>query len=178
MPAVLHVKLERRALSCLEIPSPGFDSTSPSQNSSTDRNSERGGTGVLLLTKCSGPKAQSMQASCRFNCGTMTPFFISRVFEEHASPKCSLRSESVVPGQMGFQSFVDFWLAWDHRSAPSGVRYFFPVFDLHHNGRLTQVKLPCQHVHPPVWSPLSISPQARDHVIMCPNQPEMCTLPC
>jgi len=70
----------------------------------------------------------------------MTPFFISRIFEEHAAAKRSIPSAAAVPGQMGFQSFVDFWLAWDHRSAPFGVRYFFPVLDFHHSGKLTQVR--------------------------------------
>jgi len=72
----------------------------------------------------------------------MTPFFISRVFEEHAAAKHSTRFASAVPGQMSFESFLDFWLAWDHRSTSVGVRYFFPVLDLNYSGKLTQVQSP------------------------------------
>ena len=33
---------------------------------------------------------------------------------------------------MDLVAFTDFVLAWDHRSSPAAVRYFFPIFDLQH----------------------------------------------
>ncbi len=31
---------------------------------------------------------------------------------------------------MDLVSFTDFVLAWDHRSHPAAIKYFFPIFDL------------------------------------------------
>ena len=72
----------------------------------------------------------------------MSPLFIERIFEEHGAAKrsCGLQAAPAA-GEMSFTAFVDFLLAWDHRSLPAGVAYFFPVLDLCGCGRLTQVGL-------------------------------------
>jgi hypothetical protein len=31
---------------------------------------------------------------------------------------------------MDLISFTDFVLAWDHRSTPAAIKYFFPIMDL------------------------------------------------
>jgi serine/threonine-protein phosphatase 2A regulatory subunit B'' len=31
---------------------------------------------------------------------------------------------------MDLIEFTDFVLAWDHRSSPAAIKYFFPIFDL------------------------------------------------
>ena len=79
----------------------------------------------------------------------MSPLFIERIFEEHSAAKRSgslpgsgfraAPGEAPPAGEMSFTAFVDFLLAWDHRSLPVGVHYFFPVLDLCGCGRLTQV---------------------------------------
>ena len=32
--------------------------------------------------------------------------------------------------RMDLLEFTDFVLAWDHRSSPAAIKYFFPIFDL------------------------------------------------
>jgi hypothetical protein len=33
---------------------------------------------------------------------------------------------------MDLIDFTDFVLAWDHRSSPAAIKYFFPIFDTKH----------------------------------------------
>ncbi len=42
----------------------------------------------------------------------------------HALHVCARRDE------MDLISFTDFVLAWDHRSHPAAIKYFFPIMDL------------------------------------------------
>ena len=89
--------------------------------------------------------------------GTMTPLFVARLFEEHATAPCGLRpgpprgarqgaadpgGPAVNPssGGMPWEAFLDFLLAWEHRGSAAGVRYFFPVLDLRGRGYLTQAR--------------------------------------
>jgi hypothetical protein len=39
--------------------------------------------------------------------------------------------------EMDMMEFVDFVLAWDHRSHPAALHYFFSIFDLQHRVRGT-----------------------------------------
>ena len=94
--------------------------------------------------------------ACRFRMGTMTPLFVARLFEEHATapwgPNPGLpggaRQGSANPGSpasggrsgMRWEAFLDFLLAWEHRGSAAGVRYFFPVLDLRGRGYLTQAR--------------------------------------
>ena len=61
--------------------------------------------------------------ACRFSSNTMTPFFISRVFEEHASarPESSMSEEDEsYPHsslEMSLEDFSDFVLAWENRAS-------------------------------------------------------------
>lgn len=77
----------------------------------------------------------------------MTPFFISRVFEEHANTRpedSSLEEDesySRSSPEMSLEDFSDFVLAWENRASALGVKYFFPVFDTRHAGFITQVRL-------------------------------------
>lgn len=79
----------------------------------------------------------------RFSSGTMTSLFITRIFEEHAAVKQSSADGDAVGARKGmdFTSFLDFSLAWDHRSTPPGIRYFFPVLDMNGRGYITQVQI-------------------------------------
>lgn len=36
---------------------------------------------------------------------------------------------------MDLVAFTDFVLAWDHRSHPAAIKYFFPIFDLNQRVR-------------------------------------------
>ena len=94
--------------------------------------------------------------------GTMTPLFVARLFEEHATAPWAprpggARQGSANPGSqasdgrggMRWQAFLDFLLAWEHRGSAAGVSYFFPVFDLRGRGYLTQARTQPRVV--PVW---------------------------
>ena len=80
----------------------------------------------------------------RLSSGTMTPLFVSRIFEEHAPARSRNGAEgeplSSTVGEMDFTAFVDFALAWDHRATEAGVQYFFSVLDIHSRGYITQVR--------------------------------------
>ena len=88
----------------------------------------------------------TLKLFCRFSSNTMTPYFISRVFEEHASarPETSFSEEDQsCPHsslEMSLEDFSDFVLAWENRGSALGVKYFFPVFDTRHAGFITQVR--------------------------------------
>ena len=77
----------------------------------------------------------------------MTQYFISRVFEEHASVRpLSSRGDpegtsgtNLSPPEMSLEDFCDFVLAWEHRASAVGVKYFMPVLDTRHKGYITQV---------------------------------------
>lgn len=81
--------------------------------------------------------------------GTMTPLFVARLFEEHATAPWAAggaghgspnRGNPTIGGRGGmrWEAFLDFLLAWEHRGSAAGVRYFLPVFDLRGRGYLTQ----------------------------------------
>ena len=85
--------------------------------------------------------------------GTMTPLFVTRLFEERAAAGAGHAGEAEGtrrgrqqggqgrrPGGMGWEAFLDFLLAWEHRGSRAGVRYFFPLFDLRARGYLTQAR--------------------------------------
>lgn len=88
---------------------------------------------------------------CRFSSNTMTPFFISRVFEEHASarPEASLEEDdgsfpsASTSREMSLEDFSDFVLAWENRGSALGINYFFSVFDTRHTGSINQVRQSC-----------------------------------
>lgn len=42
---------------------------------------------------------------------------------------------------MDLIDFTDFVLAWDHRSSPAAIKYFFPIFDLKKCGRISPLEL-------------------------------------
>ncbi len=61
---------------------------------------------------------------------TMSNLFLKRIFEEHTSSK-----RGVARDKMDLVAFTDFVLAWDHRSSPAAIKYFFPIFDLQKKAR-------------------------------------------
>ena len=78
----------------------------------------------------------------------MSQLFQDRLFEEHAASLTSSKANSTSHQQrhtaskssgMDFTAFVDFVCAWENRSSPAAVKYFFPVFDMEGHGYLTQV---------------------------------------
>ena len=58
--------------------------------------------------------------------GTMSGLFIDRVFEEHVAA----RRGAARRDEMDLTAFVDFVLAWDHRSHPAALKYFFAIYDI------------------------------------------------
>ncbi|GIL85327.1 hypothetical protein Vretifemale_13805 [Volvox reticuliferus] len=62
--------------------------------------------------------------------GTMSPLFISRIFEEHVMRMRVVQGRTVHRDEMDLLAFTDFVLAWDHRSHPAAIKYFFDIFDL------------------------------------------------
>ena len=76
----------------------------------------------------------------------MSAFFTERVIEEHGVPGPSQQAsndEVAMPSRgLDFSAYLDFELAWENRSTPAGVRYFFPVLDHGCRGFITQARRP------------------------------------
>ncbi|KAG2425387.1 hypothetical protein HXX76_013801 [Chlamydomonas incerta] len=73
--------------------------------------------------------------------GTMSPLFISRIFEEHVMRMRVVQGRTVHRDEMDLMAFTDFVLAWDHRTHPAAIKYFFDLFDLKKQGVITPVEL-------------------------------------
>jgi len=73
--------------------------------------------------------------------GTMSPLFINRIFEEHVMKLVPMGGRRPRRDEMDLVAFTDFVLAWDHRSHPAAIKYFFPIFDLQQQGRITPADL-------------------------------------
>lgn len=73
--------------------------------------------------------------------GTMSPLFISRIFEEHVMRMRVVQGRTVHRDEMDLLAFTDFVLAWDHRSHPAAIKYFFDIFDLKKQGYISPVEL-------------------------------------
>mmetsp|Transcript_26718 Transcript_26718/g.75056 ORF Transcript_26718/g.75056 Transcript_26718/m.75056 type:complete len:460 (-) Transcript_26718:344-1723(-) len=71
---------------------------------------------------------------------TMTPLFLSRVFEEHAG-RCRSQGGPRSKGEMVFMEFLDFVLAWQNKNSPPSIAYFFTIYDLKKAGRITGVEI-------------------------------------
>jgi len=71
---------------------------------------------------------------------TMTPLFVSRVFEEHAG-RCRGRGGPKNAGEMLFVEFLDFIIAWESKDAAASISYLFTVYDLRKTGKLTGVEI-------------------------------------
>ncbi|KAG1658634.1 hypothetical protein FOA52_007568 [Chlamydomonas sp. UWO 241] len=69
---------------------------------------------------------------------TMSPLFLERIFEEHVVTR---RGQAGTRDMMDLLDFTDFVLAWDHRSSPAAIKYFFPIFDLKKNGKVSPLEL-------------------------------------
>ena len=69
---------------------------------------------------------------------TMSTLFLRRIFEEHVGMKKGPQSSR---DRMNLQEFTDFVLAWDHRSNPAAIKYFFPIFDIKKQGFITPHEL-------------------------------------
>jgi len=62
----------------------------------------------------------------RYNSSTLTPVFITRVFQE-----CLTYN-----GEMDYKSYLDFVLALENRNSPQGLRYLFQIMDIDNKGYL------------------------------------------
>ncbi len=62
----------------------------------------------------------------RYNSSTLTPVFITRVFQECLT----------YGGEMDYKSYLDFVLALDNRNSPQGLRYLFQIMDIDNKGYL------------------------------------------
>ncbi|CAF3488248.1 unnamed protein product [Adineta steineri] len=62
----------------------------------------------------------------KYNSSTLTPVFITRVFQE-----CLTYS-----GEMDYKSYLDFVLALENRNSPQGLRYLFQIMDVDNKGYL------------------------------------------
>jgi len=71
---------------------------------------------------------------------TMTPLFVSRIFEEHAG-RCRGRGGPKNAGEMLFVEFMDFLIAWECKEAAPSIAYLFTVYDLRKTGKLTGVEM-------------------------------------
>lgn len=69
---------------------------------------------------------------------TMSLLFLERIFEEHVGMKKGPQSSR---DRMDLTEFTDFVLAWDHRSNPAAIKYFFPIFDLKKQGSISPHEL-------------------------------------
>ena len=56
----------------------------------------------------------------RYNQGSISKFLVKRVFEEYQT----------YSGEIDFKGFLDFVLALENKSSPSGLKYLFPLLDL------------------------------------------------
>ena len=88
-----------------------------------------------------------LQEFSQISGSTMSQLFLERIFEEHVmtrrapgtrGPHAHGAAKSMGGGgsthrdKMDIIDFTDFVLAWDHRSSPAAIKYFFPIFDLRH----------------------------------------------
>lgn len=62
----------------------------------------------------------------RYNSSTLTPVFITRVFQECLT----------YGGEMDYKSYLDFVLALENRNSPQGLRYIFRIMDIDNKGYL------------------------------------------
>lgn len=91
-----------------------------------------------------------LQEFSQISGSTMSQLFLERIFEEHVMtrrapgargpPHVHGAAKSAGGGsahrdKMDIIDFTDFVLAWDHRSSPAAIKYFFPIFDLKHQVR-------------------------------------------
>lgn len=82
----------------------------------------------------------SRQEFSQISNGTMSPLFISRVFEEHVMKQKPL-TRGGQRDEMDLVAFTDFVLAWDNRHQPAAIKYFFPIFDLQKKGLIHPVDI-------------------------------------
>ncbi|CAF1450615.1 unnamed protein product, partial [Didymodactylos carnosus] len=61
-----------------------------------------------------------------YNTSTLTPVFISRVFQECLT----------YGGEMDYKSYLDFALALEHRNSPQALHYLFQIMDSDNKGYL------------------------------------------
>ncbi|GFR48241.1 hypothetical protein Agub_g10103 [Astrephomene gubernaculifera] len=73
--------------------------------------------------------------------GTMSQLFIGRIFEEHVMRSRVMQGRNVHRDEMDLLAFTDFVLAWDHRSNPAAIKYFFDIFDLKKQGYISPAEL-------------------------------------
>lgn len=62
----------------------------------------------------------------RYQSSTLTPVFITRVFQE-----CLTYN-----GEMDYKSYLDFVLALESRNSPQALRYLFQIMDIDNKGYL------------------------------------------
>ena len=61
-----------------------------------------------------------------YGSNTLTPVFITRVFQECLT----------YGGEMDYKSYLDFVLALENRNTPQGLRYLFQIMDIDNKGYL------------------------------------------
>lgn len=133
----------------MELRSPGQDEGSLLSNWFSLQSSRR-----VYNTFCALDEDANGQLSRRefaqISNGTMSALFIDRIFEEHVLRKrpgggggaaAGPHGAAAARDQMDLVGFADFVLAWDHRSNPAAIRYFFDVFDLRHAGSVGPAEL-------------------------------------
>ncbi|KAJ9518285.1 hypothetical protein QJQ45_010244 [Haematococcus lacustris] len=73
---------------------------------------------------------------------TMSPLFIQLTPLPGLGNAYDHDAMAVVPGtRWTLTAFADFVLAWDHRSHPAAIKYFFPVLDLKNQGFVTPAEI-------------------------------------
>jgi Ca2+-binding EF-hand superfamily protein len=93
-------------------------------------------TFLRLDEYCNG--SLSLSEFSQISGSTMSMLFLKRIFEEHVGMK---KGPQTSRDRMDLTEFTDFVLAWDHRSNPAAIKYFFPIFDLKKQGFITPHEL-------------------------------------
>ena len=91
----------------------------------------------------------------RFPLFQLSPLFVERLFQEHASGRVAVvvsredqdqdqdqdrrPTTTKMTASMRFSDVLDFLIAWEGRATAKGLQYFWPVFDQKNKGYLTQV---------------------------------------
>jgi serine/threonine-protein phosphatase 2A regulatory subunit B'' len=68
----------------------------------------------------------------RYEGGSLTDFFLDRIWEECKTYSNEVTNES----EMDYKTFLDFTLAMENKSTPQGLRWFFNILDIYKEGYL------------------------------------------
>lgn len=107
-----------------------------------------------------------MRVADQCNCQGLTDVFVDRLFEEHSLKgleslkaakaaagrvnstasdpfiaKSLERRRKQLAGEMDFQAFLDFVLAWSNKNHPASLAYFFRILDVNKTGALTNMEI-------------------------------------